>query len=163
MTLDPECAACGRDHDLHVFLHLDSNSDICLCVSCAANEMARAGRAYQYKGRHLAIIEKVTNDYLNLHPNAMEASRSMQEPYDQMMVEYITAEDRRKNVLIHTELESLYAMPSDAVLDEYNERRYELARICGNISPVVSYGNIPTSRDEAYAMWKTLRADAIGG
>jgi len=162
MTFDPECGACGKDYDLQVFLHIPSSNDIVLCTSCAAHEMSRSGGSqYRYQGQYLAIIERVTNDYLNLHPNAMEAARSMQAPYDQMLEEYhaqtAQAEELHKRRVDWIDLERQYDMPSDAVLDEYidaNPDKFQYVAYADNTEDMQLAG---------YRQWYDLRQSAIGG
>jgi hypothetical protein len=162
----PICCACDRDHDLHIFMHNRTSTPIVFCTTCAAHEMMRGNAKYEYtyQGRYLGIAERVTDRYLAEHDNARRMAESMQEPYDEAMATYereiagYTAQqmhDRRADTL---ELDTLYDMPSDAVLDKYIDANPDKFP-----ESVYNPGNTEDMQLAGLRQWHDLRQSAIGG
>lgn len=70
-----------------------------------------------------------------------------------------TSESMRAVVTDVNSMEISLDLSVDDVLDRYNEERRMKALVCGNIVPVVSYGD----SGDALSNWRELRAVPVGG
>ena len=168
MIPEPECGACGKDYDLHLFYHNRSDTPIVLCVSCASHEMMRAGKEYTYQGLYIDVSQRVVDAYIKeaydgLSPRGRDMADSMQTPYDQAMAEYYEATAGQTAQMLHDrqadtlELDTWYNMPSDAVLDKYIDAHPDKFTY-------VAYGDNTEDIEAAgYRQWFDLRQSAIGG
>jgi len=137
-------------------------AELCVCYHCGRYFLERDSAVeprFQLVGE-TSIHSAVVRNYMSTQDT----------PYDQAMARYKeehkALEDHQRRLTQNAVANQALGdsvLDHDVVLDEYNARRYELARICGNISPVVSYGNMAETQGNGRDHWRDLRSSPVGG